>query len=208
MIENEDILFDTVTQPLNFGSIAGTNTSNNFEEEKIYNSLYDELIDKCCPDNFCLSASFDEERFDIANNIYTELLANPCISDIELMKLRNEAIKRLGIQFSTRKLYNTLKEYFDPKIYTSIEPHNPERIRMASYFNAKILKARNNILLLEEIEKEATDFIKERQIELEYELQLKKEREKKEAVDAVDIFFVIVGILLLLGVFLSVIFIL
>ncbi len=51
---------------------------------------------------------------------------------------------------------------------------------MASYFNAKILKARNNIILLEEIEKEATDFIKERQIELEYELQLKKEREKKK----------------------------
>ena len=67
MIENEDILFDTVTQPLNFGSIAGTNTSNNFEEEKVYNSLYDELMDKCCPDKFCSSTtSFDINKFQIA----------------------------------------------------------------------------------------------------------------------------------------------
>ncbi len=180
MAEDEDIIFDTITQPLNFGSIAGTNTSNNFEEEKVYNSLYDELMDKCCPDKFCSSTtSFDINKFQIANEIYRELCERKMISPEALIKIRNKAMDKLGIKISTKKLYNELIEYFYPMNYISRTSYNPKRVEKAGYFYDKTLKAKNDIIALEEIQQEASEFIRELEKEKELEKKLELEEEKK-----------------------------
>ena len=184
MAEDEDIIFDTITQPLNFGSIAGNNTSNNFEEEKVYNSLYDELMDKCCPDKFCSSTtSFDINKFQIANEIYRELCERKMISPEALIKIRNKAMDKLGIKISTKKLYNELIEYFYPMNYISRTSYNPKRVEKAGYFYDKTLKAKNDIIALEEIQQEASEFIreiaKEKEKKLEKELEKELEEEKK-----------------------------
>lgn len=180
MAEDEDIIFDTITQPLNFGSIAGTNTSNNFEEEKVYNSLYDELMDKCCPDKFCSSTtSFDINKFQIANEIYRELCERKMISPEALIKIRNKAMDKLGIKISTKKLYDELIEYFYPMNYISRTSYNPKRVEKAGYFYDKTLKAKNDIIALEEIQQEASEFIRELEKEKELEKKLELEEEKK-----------------------------
>ena len=73
-------------------------------------------------------------------------------------------------------------DYFNPQIYTSIIPYNEERVSKAGYYYAKILDAKNDILALENIEKEASDFIAKRN----YEIELQKDIEKRKRIEVLE----------------------
>lgn len=161
-------------------------------KEKEYDSLYEELHEKCNPDRFM--QPFIKEKFDMATDIYAELrkrCSSKYISDRELKDLRDKAESELGIHFSTRKLFKYLVEYCSPDIYTKMKPFPTERVKEASRLYAKILEAKDDIHGLEKIEKEAEPFIKQRKNELHetekamqerkrIDLEKKKHKEEKE----------------------------
>ena len=191
-MKEKNVIFDTNNQKMN----SNTNTSNInnvdcFIFEKEYCSLYDELIDKCYPYNF-FTPIFDKEKFNTANEIYETLTNNKDISPEDLIKIRNKAIEKLGIQISTKKLYNTLIKYFEPKKHISRTPYNSRLVATAVEYYKKIQNVKNDIFKLESIEQEASEFIaevslimdKEKEIideqkRLESELKIKKKNELK-----------------------------
>ena len=191
-MKEKNVIFDTNNQKMN----SNTNTSNInnvdcFIFEKEYCSLYDELIDKCYPYNF-FTPIFDKEKFNTANEIYETLTNNKDISPEDLIKIRNKAIEKLGIQISTKKLYNTLIKYFEPKKHISRTPYNSRLVATAVEYYKKIQNVKNDIFNLESIEQEASEFIaevslimdKEKEIideqkRLESELKIKKKNELK-----------------------------
>ena len=174
MKEYDNIEFEEINTGIDFEKMA---SKSDIDFEKEYDSLYDELLEKCHPNNFILYLTSDKEKFEIANEIYGVLMNNNSLTDDELVSLRNRAISELGIHISTKRLYAKLLNYFNPQIYTSIIPYNEERVSKAGYYYAKILKAKNDILSLEDIEKEADEFIKERR-------KLEKEKLEKEKLEA------------------------
>lgn len=158
---------------------------NSPTEEKEYNSLFDELEDKCNPDRFM--NPFIQERFDLANELYAELLKRVQRDDNSLKEIRDKAINGLGIHISTDRLYKYLLEYCDPKIYTAMKPYNKERVQEAGRLYAMIQDAKDDIYRLEAIEEKATSFIKKRKEELvqinEAELRMlfeSQQRQKEE----------------------------
>lgn len=158
---------------------------NSPTEEKEYNSLFDELEDKCNPDRFM--NPFIQERFDLANELYAELLKRVQRDDNSLKEIRDKAINGLGIHISTDRLYKYLLEYCDPKIYTAVKPYNKERVQEAGRLYAMIQDAKDDIYRLEAIEEKATSFIKKRKEELvqinEAELRMlfeSQQRQKEE----------------------------
>lgn len=178
IMKEEGIIFETINNT-DFEKMTSKSVDD-FEKE--YDSLREELLDKCHPNNFILYLTSDKEKFEIANEIYGVLMNNNSLTDDELVSLRNRAISELGIHISTKKLYNKLVDYFSPEIYTSIIPYNEERVSKAGYYYAKILDAKNDILALENIEKEASDFIAKRN----YEIELQKDIEKRKRIEVLE----------------------
>ena len=178
---------------------SNINNVDCFIFEKEYCTLYDELIDKCYPYNF-FTPVFDKEKFNTANEIYEILSNNKDFRQDELIQIRNKAIEKLGIQISTKNLYNSLIKYFDPKKHISRTPYNSKLVSTAVEYYKKIQNGKNDIFELERIEQEASDFIaevtlimnKEKEIideqkrleaelkiKMKYELKEKKKREKR-----------------------------
>ena len=141
-------------------------------EEREYYSLFDELEEKCNPDRYM--NPFVQERFDLANELYAELLKRGIRDDKSLVDIRDKAMSGLGIHVSTHRLYKHLLEYCNPEIYTSMKPYDKERVSEAGRLYALIQKAKDDIHELEAIEKEANLFIQKRRDEL-----LKQEQERQ-----------------------------
>ena len=201
MKETEDIEFEAISSGIEFEKM-GLKSEIDFEKE--YDSLYDELLEKCNPDRYCFSPSFDEIKFKIANDIYGNLRNNHTMTQDYLIELRNRAINELEIHFSTKKLYEKLVGYFDPQIYTSMDEYDTQRVAKAGYYYAKTLKAKNDVLTLEEIEKEASGFIEMRNIELQRDLEKKRiedlERDRKVEKRAVVLGALIFGFILIMAI--------
>lgn len=125
--------------------------------DKYYNSLFDELREKCNPSNFL--ASFDKDKMLIANELFNKILNTTCQKDSDLIDLRNEASEKLGIHFSTRRKVEELLKYLNPKLYTDRRPYDKNLVEQSIYFYDKIIQNQNDIIRLEDIEKEAADFI-------------------------------------------------
>lgn len=126
-------------------------------EEKRYESLYEELMEKCHPNNFM--DPYDKEKVDIANKIYAELRKNPYAIDYELKELRLSAVQGLGIHLSTQKLYEYLMQYCDPQLYTSREPYDAELVSQANTLYAQIHEHKDDIFELEKIKEQAKTLI-------------------------------------------------
>lgn len=132
-------------------------------EDKYYNSLFEELKEKCNPSNFL--ASFDKEKMLIANELFYKILSTTSREDTDLIGLRNEATEKLGIHFSTRRKMEELMGYLNPKLYTDRKPYDKTLVEKSIYFYDKIIQNQDDIARLEEIEAEAADFIKARKNE-------------------------------------------
>lgn len=151
-------------------------------EDKYYNSLFEELKEKCNPSNFL--ASFDKEKMLIANELFYKILSTTSRGDTDLISLRNEAIEKLGIHFSTRRKMEELMGYLNPKLYTDRKPYDKTLVEKSIYFYDKIIQNQDDIVRLEEIEAEAKPYhfneIAKRDRIKEYERKEKERAEYKE----------------------------
>lgn len=120
-----------------------------------YKSLYDELLAKCDFTNF----SGDEEMATKANKIYGQLRRLQDKNSTELISIRNEAIEELRITISTEEKYNYLTKYCNPSLFKN--PYNEEMVNKAIHFESRIKQNADNIIELEQIEKDAKEFILE-----------------------------------------------
>ncbi|MCQ2274224.1 MAG: hypothetical protein MJZ86_05465 [Bacteroidales bacterium] len=146
-------------------------------EDKYYNSLFEELKEKCNPSNFL--ASFDKDKMLIANELFDKILSTTSREDTDLISLRSEAIEKLGIHFSTRRKMEELMGYLNPKLYTDRKPYDKNLVENSIYFYDKIIQNQDDIVRLEEIETEAkpyflNEIVKRDRIK-EYERQREKE---------------------------------
>lgn len=131
----------------------------NFENEKEYDSLYEELLEKCNPN--CFIEPFDKIKFDTANVIYSKILKTDKSDQFALERFRNQAISELNIHFSTKKIYRLLHKCFLPSVYTSQQPYNAARVGSASDYYSKLLASKNDIVALEALANEAFEFIQQ-----------------------------------------------
>ena len=161
--------------------------------EKEYVSLYEELVDKCHPQNFL--CPYNPQKVEIANDLFSEILQYKQSEEL-LKKVRNKAIQLLHITFSTKKLLNKLLQYCHPALYMA--PYNHDNVALANKFYSKILDSNNDIIALEQIERDSVqlyDIYKEMLSaskanedakEKEKALQILREEEQK-AMSQVDI---------------------
>lgn len=119
-------------------------------EEKQYESLYEELLEKCNPNNFM--QPYDKEKVDTANTIFAELRSNPYATDYELKEVRQKAVQKLGIHISTQRILDYLMKYCDPQRYTDRDPYDAELVFQANALYSQILDNKDDIFELEKIE--------------------------------------------------------
>ena len=149
-MDNDDrIIFEEVSTDngLNWGSFVNKDEP----KEKEYDTLFDELKDKCNPSNFKDVAL---DKFNIANDIYAQLMQmnSASVDDDVLRGLRNEAIDKLGVHFSTAKLYKKMTEYIDPSNFTDRQPYDKELVAISGDLYTKIQNSKNDIRELESID--------------------------------------------------------
>ena len=129
-VPEENISFESMPD---FGSFLKPSPKSGIED-KFYKSLYEELAEKCNPREFVKDEKIDKTLFDKANEIYSDLITRPSRNDADLIDLREKAEHELGIHFSTKRLFDFLKGYFDPNIYIAIKPYNAERVAKAVFY--------------------------------------------------------------------------
>lgn len=149
-MEEDNIIFETMPDFRDI-KLGGDNIQQTYEDEKEYDSLYDELMDKCNPKKFNIEY-FGFDKFDEANYIWSEL-KKEYTSKESLILLRNRAIQKLGVHISTKKKLNELKEYLNPDVYIDDDNYDRDLISKVGKVYEEILSAKNDIILLEEIEK-------------------------------------------------------
>lgn len=118
--------------------------------DKIYDSLYEELKEKCNPSRYLVP--YNKEKVDIANSLYKELMAAGFYDSNALLGIRRKAVEQLSIKISTKKLYLKLKELCNPASY--MQPYNDEAVKQANEFYARIEERKDSIEDLEVLEKE------------------------------------------------------
>ena len=172
--QEENIQFDNMPD---FGGMF-ENKPENWDDDKVYDSLYDELCDKCRPDRF-INESPDNKKFIMANQLYSELKNKKGCSDNELIEFRDRAMSLLGIRISTKKLYEWLEHYLNPKVYTTMEPYDSNRVALAGDYYMRMREYKNNIHTLEKLRDEASTFIDKRIEEEKILLEKQKDEENK-----------------------------
>lgn len=105
--------------------------------------------------------------------------------DHDLVYLRNRAINELGIHFSTRAKCKHLMQYFDPRVYTGMEPFDAERVTEAKRYYDRMQAVKDDIRALEQLEFEAAEFVQRRQLELDAECK-QREAAAADAANAAD----------------------
>jgi hypothetical protein len=124
--------------------------SHNTLELECYNSLYDELKEKCNPANYM--NPYNAEKVEISNQIYSQLDINQR-NISELIQLRNYAIKKLGLSFSAEELFQKLSDIFNPTNYIG-EKYDADKLHIANQVYSEIQRKTNDIIALEAIAKE------------------------------------------------------
>jgi len=149
---------------INFEEIGKKETENTERSQTLFKqpvrgrfrNLYEELKVKCAPENFM--NPYDPEKVSKANNLYSVVLATDAKDVEKLKQLRLRAMENLGIQFSTEGLFEKLTMACNPKNFTG-ETYDKRLLELANRIYQKVLKDADNILALEEIEKEAKELI-------------------------------------------------
>lgn len=122
------------------------------ETEKEYDSLYDELFDKCNPSKFNIE-TFGLDKFNEANEIFAQLTSLSSNStEKELVALRDQAIDELGVLISTKKKFNDLKSFLDPEQYIKRQPYDKELVAEVGALYSQLLAHKNDIRALEMLE--------------------------------------------------------
>lgn len=115
-----------------------------------YDSLYDELLDKCNPGKYATQFSYNYELLKIANDLYSEIVETGNNNRERLVELRREAVKNLGIKISTEDLYNSLLKQTNPQRF--MNPYNKGLVALANEFHHQTILYADDIEKLEDIE--------------------------------------------------------
>ncbi|MDR2125486.1 MAG: hypothetical protein LBP63_01480 [Prevotellaceae bacterium] len=168
MEKDEDIMFEEIT-------VQTQKRPQIILEEKEYSSLYEELKDKCDPDNFLPPNPYDREKAGIANDIYLQLDNAYCSKKLQ-KTLRSMAISQLGIRFNSHALCDKLKDYTNPKKYKGTE-----KFGLANELYADVLDNKDDVEALEKIQSIIESELLNNTIEeIERQERERQEIEKKE----------------------------
>lgn len=162
-------------------------------KKRSYTSLYAELEDKCNPKKYM--SPYNKEKVDIANELYSELLSLP--KDSNLRSLRDKATQKLGIVFSTKRLYESLLNYCNPQKF--MKPYDFNTIHIANHYYSLVEEFKNDIHELEKL----NDEIRQNTLLKTFYKEQKKQKERQEQQDTtiiitIIIIFTIIAILFLL----------
>lgn len=137
-------------------------------EEKEYDSLYSELLDKVHPRKFSIE-SCGLDKFNVANEIYAEIVkCGQNSPEGVFVALRNRAIDELGIRFSTKKKLEYLKSILSPEFYYDIQPYDKDLVAEVGGWYQKLIDSQDDIRGLEQIEERTLRFQRYKE-ELDYE---------------------------------------
>ncbi|MBO6118158.1 MAG: hypothetical protein J6P44_06420 [Bacteroidales bacterium] len=117
------------------------------KEDKPY-SLYGELQTKLDPENY-MGDNYDAQKLEICNELYSQLLNINNEDKVNLRLLRNQAMDKLGLDFSFEHLYKQLSEFCNPKQF--MNPYNKELIDLSNECYKYIQENKSDIRKLEAI---------------------------------------------------------
>lgn len=156
MEEDENIMFDEMPDMFGRMFIGNTNPSKSESvvSHKTYNSLYDELCDKCFPERFM--QPYDANKVSIATKLYEIILQSKSDQDKQ-KELRLRAYKELGVKFDGTHLYNYLMDYLNPRVY--LKPFTPDKLEIANRYYPSIEENKADYIALESIRSDVQWFI-------------------------------------------------
>lgn len=109
-----------------------------------YESLFDELKAKCHPKQFM--ELYDHEKVKVANELYARILKVE--NDKEKQnELRQEAVEKLGVKFSSRRLYDKLISLTNPANF--MNPYDAEKVAIANDYYQRVQQSHENAIELE-----------------------------------------------------------
>lgn len=76
--------------------------------------MYDELLAKCDHRQFSNGFDYNYEKLKVANELYAAIIVAKNNTHA-LIKLREKAVKELGVRLSSEDLYNTLLKQTNPQ---------------------------------------------------------------------------------------------
>ena len=121
-----------------------------FDDSLDYSNLYEELREKCNPSNYM--NPYNAEKVEIANSIFSQL--DGFKDDVDtLVQLRNQAINKLGLSFSSTALFNKLCDIYNPSNFMG-KNYDAEKLSAANIIFAQIQQKKDDIIELERIAKD------------------------------------------------------
>ena len=192
--EEENIRWEEISKVMREGKIpSGTQKAvelSKIPSSKVYDSLYEELLDKCNPKNFM--EPYDQKKVDEAILIYNDLSRIGKTNEKHIRVIRDRATLELGIKVSTDRLSKELIDYCNPQNFLTAVPFQADLLQIANHFYAQVRTSKNDI---HELERLSSQIYASKEISLFYE----KRRIKEAAADRMTfilIMLIIIGIVI------------
>ena len=192
--EEENIRWEEISKVMREGKIpSGTQKAvelSKIPSSKVYDSLYEELLDKCNPKNFM--EPYDQKKVDEAILIYNDLSRIGKTNEKHIRVIRDRATLELGIKVSTDRLFKELIDYCNPQNFLTAVPFQADLLQIANHFYAQVRTSKNDI---HELERLSSQIYASKEISLFYE----KRRIKEAAADRMTfilIMLIIIGIVI------------
>ena len=192
--EEENIRWEEISKVMREGKIpSGTQKAvelSKIPSSKVYDSLYEELLDKCNPKNFM--EPYDQKKVDEASLIYNDLSRIGKTNEKHIRVIRDRATLELGIKVSTDRLFKELIDYCNPQNFLTAVPFQADLLQIANHFYAQVRTSKNDI---HELERLSSQIYASKEISLFYE----KRRIKEAAADRMTFIFImliIIGIVI------------
>lgn len=144
---NEDIHFEEMSMNSMWGAMPHLDKPSGKKKrpkpvEGYYDSIADEILEKCDPRLFLKDYDFDKVR--VANEIC--VAARNINDNREARQLRKRAQTELGVKFSTRALFDELTDWLYPELYVG-----KANFDYANELYNQVLMNADNVDALEEI---------------------------------------------------------
>ena len=125
-----------------------------YNDSEDYDNLFEELKTKCHPKQFM--EPYDHEKVKVANELYARILKAKDDTK-RLEELRNEAMGKLGVKFSSKRLYEKLMRMTNPANF--MNPYDAEKVAIANDYYQKVQQNAGDVVKLEAIWKEVKEKI-------------------------------------------------
>ena len=176
--DDDNIKFDEMPDMFGrmFNADGQLNKAVSTTPSKTYNSLFEELCDKCFPERYM--EPYNAKLVSAATKLYNEVLKSEENTELQ-NELRHRAYKELGVKFDGSKLYQFLMDYLNPRLY--LEPFCPDKLEVANNYYPEIEANKDDYIQLENIQSDVQWFIDKLKEEREIERKRKEEAMLNEA---------------------------